>query len=76
MSKLVLDPELRAKLNGLNEEVEVLDEKGKVAGHFLPTSIYHKLVYACANAQITDQELEQISREPGGRPLAEIWKDL
>jgi hypothetical protein len=76
MSKLILDPELRARLNGLNEEVQLLDEDGKVVGLFLPTDMYQKLVYSWANAQVTNEELECISREPGGRALAAIWKDL
>ena len=76
MRKLVLTPELRAKLNGLNEKAEILDEQGKTVGHFLPANQYGKLVCALANAQISDKELEAISREPGRRSLREIWTDL
>jgi hypothetical protein len=75
MTRVTLDAELRARLNGLNEQVEVCDESGKTVGHFLPDALYRKFVYAWANAQVTDEELEQAAQEPG-RPLAEIWRSL
>src|ERR1700681_4766991 len=34
MSRVVLDPQLRSKLNGLNEQLEICDEAGKTLGHF------------------------------------------
>jgi|SRR5262249_52912939 len=76
MTKLTLDPQLREKLNGLDEQIEVCDEAGKTVGHFLPEAIYRKFVYAWLNAQVTDEELEQAAQEPGGCSLAEIWKKL
>jgi hypothetical protein len=76
MTKLTLDPQLRAKLNGLNEQIEFCDENGQTIGHFVPTDFYMQLVYAWLNAKVTDEELEQAAQEPGGRPLAEIWKSL
>jgi hypothetical protein len=76
MTKLTLDPQLRAKLNGLNEQIEVCDETGKTVGHFLPEAVYRKFIYAWLNAQVTDEELEQAAQEPGGCSLAEIWKKL
>ena len=36
MSKVILDPELRGKLNGLNEPVEVCEPTGETVGHFVP----------------------------------------
>jgi hypothetical protein len=75
MTKLTLDPQLRAKLNGLNEQIEFCDENGQTIGHFVPTDFYMQLVYAWLNAKVTDEELEQAAQEPG-RPLAEIWKSL
>jgi hypothetical protein len=76
MNKIVLDDVLRSKLNGLDAQVEVCDELGKTVGRFLPEKEYMRLLYAIANEQTSDEELERISREPGGRPLAEIWKSL
>jgi hypothetical protein len=76
MDKIILDAVVREKLNGLKRELEVCDEAGHTLGHFLPPAIYQKLLYAWLNAQVSDEELERASQEPGGRALAEIWHDL
>ncbi len=76
MNKLILDKELRAKLNGLSSEIEFCDESGKTLGHFLPDDVYKKLLYAWLKSQHSDEELDKARRETGGRPLKEIWKDL
>jgi hypothetical protein len=76
MSKVILDDVLRAKLNGLNEQVEICDETGRRVGHFVPEEVYKELLYALIDLQITPEELERRRREPRGRTLAEIWKSL
>jgi hypothetical protein len=76
MTKVTLDPQLRAKLNGLNEQLEICDEAGKTVGHFLPASVYMRLLYDAINARVTDEELRQADEEPGGCSLAEIWQRL
>jgi hypothetical protein len=76
MSRVTLDADLRAKLNGLNEQVEVCDESGSVVGHFLPDELYWKLVLAADRCPYTVEELKQLRQATGGRTLAEIWKDL
>ena len=76
MSKVILDPQLRDKLNGLNEQLELCDESGHTLGRYLPEETYQRLLYAWVNAQVTDEELQRAADEPGGRPLAEIWRSL
>jgi hypothetical protein len=76
MSRLTLDADLRAKLNGLNEQVELCDESGTIVGHFLPDDVYWKLVLAADRCPYTLEELERRRHETGGRTLAEIWKSL
>ena len=79
MSSIILDDDLRAKLNGLNAPVVVNDSTGRSVGCFLPRDEYIKYLYAKAKEQVTDEEIEELrrlSRETGGRPLAEIWKRL
>ena len=63
MNKVVLDPSSRAKLNGLNEHLEVCDENGHTLGFFLPPDLHHKLLYAWAKSQFTDEEIAQARRE-------------
>ncbi len=78
MSKITLDSNLRAKLNGLNESLEVCDESGVIVGHFLPASAYRKLLYQIAESQCphTPEELRARRQKTGGTTLADIWKEL
>jgi hypothetical protein len=78
MRQIVLDPQLRAKLNGLNKQLEMCDESGKTLGHFVPAELYKKMLYAAVLAACphSPDELERRRRETGGRTLAEIWKNL
>lgn len=78
MEKILLDDELRSRLNGLNGELEFTDAEGRTVGHFLPPDVYKKLLYAYAESRcpFTEEELAQLEREEGGRPLKELWKEL
>jgi hypothetical protein len=76
MSKVTLDESLKAKLNGLNEQMEICDEKGNTLGHFLPADIYKELLLAWADSQITPEELERRRRKPRGRTLKDVCKIL
>lgn len=79
MEKILLDDELRSRLNGLNTELELTDESGRTMGHFLPPEIYKKLLYAYAMSKCpyTEAELAQLRQErEGARPLAEFWKEM
>jgi hypothetical protein len=58
MSKVILDPALKAKLNGLHEQVELCDENGQTLGHFRPAQAYHKLLYAAVAAACPFSEEE------------------
>jgi hypothetical protein len=86
MKKVTLDEALRAKLNGLSEELEICDADGQPVGYFVPSARYTAIMterkwsydYALKRCPISDEELERRLREEKGkgRPLAEISKDL
>jgi hypothetical protein len=78
MSKVILDPDLKARLNGLNEQLEICDSDGRTLGHNLPDDQYKKLLYAAVEAACphSREEQERRRRETGGRSLAEMWKSL
>lgn len=76
MNRITLDTELRAKLNGLNERVEVCDEAGRTVGHFVPTAMFDEMARTWKEADLSDEELQRRFQEPGGRSLKEIWQRL
>lgn len=78
MSKITLNPELKALLNGLDEQLEVCDESGLTLGRFLPEAYFKKILYAAIEASCphSEEERERRRHETGGRTLAEIWKRL
>lgn len=76
MSRVTLDAELRAKLNGLSEQLEICDESGKPVGHFLPDRLYREFLVAWSRAHLSDEELHRRRQGPRGRTLAEIWQRL
>ena len=76
MSKVILDDDLRAKLNGLTETVEFCEPSGETVGHYVPHDQYMKLLYALAKTEVPLEELKRRAAKPGGKSLAEIWKKL
>jgi hypothetical protein len=70
MGKVLLDDALKARLNGMNEPVEIRDQNGNIVGHFLPEESYRKLVYAAAESACPfgPEELERRRHEAGGAP--------
>ena len=66
MSKVILDAALREKLAPLDSEVELCDETGRTLGFFLSPEVHHKLIYAWAKSQFTNEELALARAEPGG----------
>jgi hypothetical protein len=76
MGKITLDPSLKVKLNGLNEPLELCDERGTTVGHFLPEDTYRKYFYAWLKSQVSDEEIDRLRQEKGGKTLAEIKDGL
>ncbi len=75
MTRLVADENLRTKLKGLSEEIEICDEQGRTLGRFLPEKTYEKLLYE-VEPQISEDEIQRRLAEPGGSSLEEIWQRL
>jgi hypothetical protein len=76
MSKITLDANLKAKLNGLSEPLELCDESGATVGHFLPETTYLAYLYAWVKTQVSDEEIKKLLNQQGGRTLAEIKNSL
>ena len=75
MVRVNLDHQLQSKLDGV-DDAQLCDQSGRPVGHFLSESLYRRLIYDWANAQISDEELERRRQTPGGRKLGEILARL
>ncbi|HET6575110.1 MAG TPA: hypothetical protein VFG68_16000 [Fimbriiglobus sp.] len=81
MGKVILDADLRAKLQGGQTGVEVCDDTGQTIGYYLPRDEYVRLLYEIELAQppISSQEREEARRElreTGGVTTAEVLDRL
>jgi hypothetical protein len=71
MDKLTVDRSLLEKLVKLNHGVELCDESGQTVGWFQPVAA--RLHYECP---LSDEQLDQIEKQGGGRPLDDVLADL
>ena len=74
MNVVMLDPDLKGKFNGLNEDLAIHDEAGQPVGHFVPIEQYRKMYVAwlMSTCPYTEEELEDARRQTGGKSWAEI----
>jgi hypothetical protein len=69
MAEIILDDDLRARLNGLESIVKVRDPSGEMVGLFLPNGMYESLFKAWARSEVPEAELDAASesyRKNGG----------
>lgn len=74
MSKVTVDPTMGEKLRRLTEQVELCDADGRTLGYFTPT--VDRSLYEGVDSPIREDELQRRINEGGGRPLADILRDL
>lgn len=79
MGTVILDAELKAKLNGLNEPLDLRDPDGRLVGQFVPGDSYTHLLYEWAKLDFARQEAEEtaagIARKwdgKGGKTTAQV----
>jgi hypothetical protein len=75
MIRVNLDQHLESQLSSV-DDAQLCDASGKPLGHFLSEDRYRRMVYEWANAQISDEQLQQRLQTPGGKMLAEILAEL
>ena len=76
MSKIVVDAELGAKLAQAEGMLEICDPSGQILGVFHPVPWPPGVKSLKDLSPYSDEEIEEFRKQPGGRPLREIWKDL
>jgi len=74
MTRIIIDPSTVEKLKDVREMVELRDEAGRIVGHFLPGPPRDQ--YGNIIVPFSEEELEELSKQTGGRPLKDILTDL
>src|SRR5262245_61043814 len=59
MDKIIIDQNLRSRLNGLDSSIEFCDESGKTLGHFLPEDVYREVMSAWGKVLFPDEEVAE-----------------
>lgn len=79
MSKVILDADLKTKLHGLHEQIELCDANGHTMGRYVPEDVYQKLLYQIAESQRPELSPDEIKRRrqvTGNKSLAELLRRL
>ena len=77
MDNVVLDAATRAKLNGLNKQMELFDENGNLLGYFSPLDAHLRAVDLPGPDPFSDEQVAEVLKRPDpGRPWADILADL
>lgn len=76
MTYITVDQSLREKLKNLEERIEFRDENGRVLGYYAPANGHDHSLYKNVEIPFTEEEIEQLRKQPRGRPLADILPDL
>lgn len=72
MSVMIVDSTMAAKLDQADGAVQICTRDGRLLGYFSPA----KPKTLRLEPPVTEAELDRISAEEGGRPLADILRDL
>jgi hypothetical protein len=72
MTQLTVDDATGSQFAAAGDRAEIRDRAGRLLGYFLPAADG----YRGRECPLTEEELNQIEREGGGRPLSEILADL
>ena len=75
MNAVIFDQATIEKLRDAMETIEVRDDSGKVIGHFIPQGSEIRDSDA-GEFPYSDEEVQLLRQQTGGRPLNEIWKSL
>jgi hypothetical protein len=76
MTRVVVDQPLANVLRTSGEPAQVVDADGRILGYFTPEPGSLRTLYDEASAAFDQTDFEAALAEGGGRPLADILRDL
>ncbi len=74
MTNIVLDAATAEKLRAADQRTELRDANGSVLGYVLPAA--DRSQSKTPDCPFTEEEIEELRQQRGGRSLEEIMKDL
>jgi len=75
MTKVLADTYLSQRLRETRETVQVVDETGQTLDFFDPLPVAAPGI-AAARSPFSNEQIEELRKQHGGRPLADIIRDL
>ena len=75
MTRITIDAETWANLRDQNGLLELCDPAGRTLAYFQPVVRVGKVEGGKIRSPYTDEEIEQLRRQTGGKSLAEFWKE-
>jgi hypothetical protein len=72
--KITVDDALRTRLHDFRLPLELCDESGRVLGYLRPAA--DPSLYKGVHCPVSEAELDRRSQMGGGRPLADVLRDL
>ena len=76
MNEVTVDAALRARLNNLDDLLQIRDESGRVLGYFHPLVESASSEEGAIRSPISDEEIDRRRSQRTGRSLAEVLADL
>ncbi len=75
MTRLVIDAQTWDNLSGRNDMLELCDTSGRVLGYYQPAFRVGRVEGGKIHSPYTDEEIEALRHQNGGRTLTEFWKE-
>ena len=76
MNRVLVDDDVRSKLDECRTQTELCDKEGRILGVFTPVADPDRKWYEWAKGRFSDEELERRCNEPGEKTTAEVLKAL
>ena len=76
MNRIIIDGELRSRLDNLDSQMELCDESGRILGYYVPAAVCDPSLHQWARDQFTEKEIDRARAEPGGLSIGEVLDGL
>ncbi len=75
MTRVVIDAQTWANLRDQNGLLELCDSSGQTLAYYQPAVRVGRVEGGKIRSPYTDEEIEKLRHQTGGKTLAEFWKE-